>query len=194
MRIVLIILVAVIAIFLGYVASRPSQMHIERSTTIAAAPAAVYAEVADFHQWDKWSPWDKYDPHMQKSYSGDAGAVGSSYEWTGNNKVGTGAVILTAAQPPARLEYRLEFRKPMQAVNSAVFAFAPEGAGTKVTWSMDGKNNFLAKFFGVFMDVDKLVGGDFETGLASLKQLSEAGGAAAPGAAHADSAAAAPAK
>ena len=177
-RILLILLVAIV-LFLGYAATRPDTFHVERSASIAAPPAAVYSHVVDFQQWAAWSPWEKLDPEMKREFGGPERAVGATYAWEGNSKVGQGKMTLTETEPHSKLAVRLEFLEPMASTSVATFALAPEGAGTRVTWSMDGDQNFLAKVMCIFMDMDKMVGGDFEKGLASLKQVSEAGGPAA---------------
>lgn len=170
----LTVLLVLILALVGFVASRPGTFHIERSTTIAAAPDAVYPHLADFHQWAAWSPWEHLDPSMKASYSGAESGVGAVYDWTGNDKVGQGRMTVTDATPPSHVGIKLEFLKPFTATNQCTFTLAPEGSGTKVTWAMDGTNNFVAKAFGLMMNMDKTVGGDFERGLASLKTVAEA--------------------
>lgn len=176
-RLIRVVLVALVA-FLIMVALRPGAFHIERSATISAPAEIVYAQIADYHKWEAWSPWAKLDPAMKTEFTGN-GEAGSTYYWIGNKKVGEGRMTTTAATPASRLEMKLEFLKPFKATNTTTFALAPDGAGTKVTWSMDGTNGFVAKLFGLFMNMDKTVGGDFEKGLAQLKTVAES--APAPG-------------
>ena len=142
---------------------------------MAAPPAEVFAHVNDFHKWADWSPWEKLDPAMKKTFSGAASGPGSVYEWTGNDQVGTGRMTLTDSTPSDLIRIKLEFLKPFEATNNTEFIFKPEGAGTKVTWNMAGNNNFMAKAAGLFMNMEKMVGGDFEKGLAQLKTTVEAG-------------------
>lgn len=174
MKRILLVLAAAIVLFLGYAATRPDTFHVERSASIAAPAAAIYAHVVDFRRWQAWSPWEKLDPAMKRELGGPETGVGATYAWEGNSDVGKGKMTITAAEPPSKLAVRLEFLEPFASTSVATFALAPEGEGTRVTWSMDGDQNFLAKVMCIFMDMDKLIGGDFEKGLASLKQVSEA--------------------
>lgn len=170
---ILLGLVAIVAAFLGFAATRPNTFHVERSVPVAATPDAVLNVMGDFHRFPEWSPWQKLDPNMKTTFEGDAGTVGSSYAWTGNSKVGEGKMTITEVQPD-HITMRLEFIKPWQATNTTTYTVAPDGANTKVTWSMDGKNNFMFKVMGIFMNMDKAVGKDFEEGLAALKPVVEA--------------------
>jgi len=178
MKRILLVLAAAIVLFLGYAATRPDTFHVERSASIAAPPAAVYPHLVDFHRWLAWSPWEKLDPAMKREFGGPEGAVGATYAWEGNSDVGKGKMTLTESEAPSRLAIRLEFLEPFASTSVARFALAPEGEGTRVTWSMDGDQNFLGKVMCIFIDMDKMVGGDFEKGLAGLKEVSEAGAAA----------------
>ncbi len=188
---VLIVLLVLVVGLVAFIATRPGQFHVERSTTVAAAPEAVFAQVEDLHRWAAWSPWEKLDPQMKKDFSGAPAGVGSVYHWVGNDKVGEGRMTITETQPGRRLRILLEFIKPFASTNTSTFTFAPEGSGTRVTWAMDGSASFMVKAMGILMPMDRTVGPDFERGLASLKGLAES----APPPAPADSsAAAAPAK
>lgn len=174
MRRILLVLLVLVLGFVGYVSTRPAEFHVERSATIAASASTIYPHLADFHQWEAWSPWERLDPAMKKTYEGDPMGVGSNYHWAGNDSVGEGRMTIKESVPSERLTIELEFIKPFAATNTTLFSLAPEGEGTKVTWAMDGKKDFMMKAVGLFMDMDKQVGGDFERGLASLKQLTEA--------------------
>jgi polyketide cyclase/dehydrase/lipid transport protein len=165
---------ALIAVFAAVVASRPPHYKVARSTLVQAPAPAVYARVADFHAWEKWSPWEKLDPGMQKVFSGSDGAPGATYAWKGNDKVGEGRMTVLEARPPEALGIRLEFVKPFASACTTGFQFAPQQAGTQVTWTMEGDNDFIGKAFSLFLDMDRMIGGDFERGLASLKALAEA--------------------
>ncbi len=188
----LLLAVLVVIAGLGLVIEfRPNTYHVERSTVVNAPADAIYGHIADLHQWAAWSPWDKLDPAMKKEYSGDAGAVGSSYHWAGNDKVGEGRMTVAKVEPGKGVDFDLEFIKPFAGKCKTGFALASAGAGTKVTWSMDGSNNFMAKAMELFGgDMDKMIGPDFEHGLAGMKTVVEAA-AAAPAAAPAESSAAA---
>jgi hypothetical protein len=171
---ILLFVAAAVAVFLAVVATRPSEFKVERSATVPAPPAVVYAQVADFGRWGAWSPWEKLDPSMKKEVTGTPGAAGHSYHWVGNKQVGEGRMTIVAARPGAGVDIKLEFLQPWQATNATTLATAAEGAGTRVTWTMTGTNNFMLKAVTLFMDMDKQIGGDFERGLASLKAVSEA--------------------
>jgi len=172
--IVAAVLVAIVVVFVVIVAMRPSEFRTERSATMSAPVADVFAQVNDFHNWDAWSPWAKIDPTMKQTYEGAPAGTGAIYSWVGNNKVGEGRMTLTESRPNDRITIKLEFMKPFKATNTAEFTFKPDANQTAVTWSMSGNKNFMLKAFGVFMDMDKMVGGDFEKGLASMKSVVEA--------------------
>ncbi|NVM95822.1 SRPBCC family protein [Arthrobacter wenxiniae] len=146
-----------------------STFTVERSAVIPAPASEIYPLVESFREWTKWSPWETVDPNMQRSYEGPVSGVGAKYAWKGNRKAGAGAMVITGAEP-ARINIRLEFTKPMKAVNPITFTFAPEASGTRVTWTMNGESKGITKFFMLFMNMDKLVGRDFEKGLAHLAQ------------------------
>lgn len=165
---------AALLAFSAVVASRPGQFHVERSAEIAAPPAVAFSLVNDFHRWQSWSPWDKLDPNQTRTFSGPAAGTGSEYHWVGNDKVGEGHMTITESLPAQRVALKLDFLKPMKATNTTVFAFTPTAKGTQVVWSMDGTNNFFGKAFMMFNDMDKMVGGDFERGLANLGQQAQA--------------------
>lgn len=171
------ILIALVLIVVGLVivvATRPADFRITRSTTIAAPPDVVFAQVNDLHKWDAWSPWAKLDPAMKQTHEGAPAGVGAIYSWTGNKEVGEGRMTITESRPNKLIGIKLEFLKPFAAINTTEFTFTPEGNQTAVTWSMAGTNNFMIKAFGLFMNMDKMVGGDFEKGLAKMKPVAEA--------------------
>jgi uncharacterized protein YndB with AHSA1/START domain len=169
----LIGLAALIVLLVVIVVARPDDFRVSRSTSIAAPPAEVFAQVNDFHNWDAWSPWAKLDPTCRNSFSGAPAGQGAVFSWDGNRKVGAGRMTMTDSQPPELIRIRLEFLRPFKATNTSEFTFQSQGGQTAVTWSMYGKNNFLSKAFGLFMDCDTMVGADFEKGLASLKSALE---------------------
>jgi Polyketide cyclase / dehydrase and lipid transport len=170
----LIVLAAVALFVVVVVAMQPSEFSVARSTTVAAPPAAVFAQVNDFHRWEAWNPWGKIDPAMKQTYQGAPAGTGAIYTWTGNKEVGEGRMTLTESRPNDLIRIKLEFFKPFAATNTAEFAFKPEGNQTLVTWSMRGDNNFIAKAIHLFISMDKMVGGQFEEGLASMKSVVEA--------------------
>lgn len=170
---VLVGLVVVVALLVAFIATRPSHFLVERSAVIAAPPAVVFARLADFGQWSAWSPWEKLDPAMKRTVSGAPATVGHSYAWSGNAKAGEGRMTITELTPE-RIELRLEFLKPWKATNETVFTLAPESSGCRVTWTMSGTNGFVMKAFGLVMDMDAMVGKDFEEGLRNLRATAEA--------------------
>jgi uncharacterized protein YndB with AHSA1/START domain len=171
----LLAIVVVCAALTAVVATRPASYRVSRAQTIAAPASTVYAQVADFHQWEKWSPWAKLDPAMKTTFAGPVAAPGSSYAWAGNDKVGEGKMTIVAARPGEMVLIRLEFLKPFASTSSTAFTFASKGSGTETTWTMEGHNNFAGKAFSLFMNMDKMIGSDFEKGLAQLQAVSEAG-------------------
>jgi hypothetical protein len=156
------------------VARRPSQFSVVRSTTVSAPPASVFAHIDDFHKWEAWSPWAKVDPAMRQTYEGAPAGTGAVYRWAGNRQVGEGSMTITESDPGKLVRIQLEFTRPFRASNTTEFLFEPLGDGTLLTWSMSGTNNFIAKTVHLFMDMDKMVGGQFEKGLADLKTVAEA--------------------
>jgi hypothetical protein len=170
---ILIGVVAVLVLLLVVIATRPSKFRIVRSIEVAAPPESAFARVNDFHEWVAWSPWEKLDSQMKKTFEGAAAGAGSIYSWVGNKKVGEGRMTIEKSVPPSVVTLKLEFFKPWQATNTTTFSFDPAGAGTKVTWAMDGEHSFGMKAFGLVMNLDELVGRDFERGLAALKGLAE---------------------
>jgi len=163
-----------LVVVLGVAVAKPDTFRIERKTTVAASPEAVYANIEDFRKWAAWSPWEKLDPKMRKVYGGPQRGTGSTYAWQGNDEVGEGKMTLTGATPARKVDIRLEFLKPFEATNRAEFTLAPAGPGTEVTWAMSGENKFVGKVFAVLVDMDAMLGADFEKGLAGLKRVSEA--------------------
>ncbi|MEO6183584.1 MAG: SRPBCC family protein [Verrucomicrobiota bacterium] len=176
LKIILIAIPVVIVVFLMVVAMQPSGFSVARSLVIAAPPDAIFPHVNELKKWEAWNPWGKIDPAMKLTYEGPASGVGAAYAWVGNNQVGEGRMTITESRPNELVQFKLEFYKPMAGVSAAEFTFKPEGNRTTVTWTMNGKNNFLAKAMCMFMNMDKMIGGQFETGLADLKLVAEAAG------------------
>ncbi len=171
---ILVALAVIVLGFVGVVAMRPSEYRVARTATIAAPAPAVFAQVNDFHKWDAWNPWAKLDPAMKQAYAGAPAGIGAIYTWAGNSEVGEGRMTLTESRPSDLVRIRLEFLKPFATTSTAEFSFKPEGDHTAVTWSMTGKVNFMAKVVHLFMDMDRMIGGNFEKGLAQLKSVVEA--------------------
>jgi uncharacterized protein YndB with AHSA1/START domain len=140
---------------------------------IKASPEKIYALIEDLHRWRAWSPYEKLDPAMTRTYGGSAGGLGSTYAWSGNGKAGAGRMEIVEAEAPSKLVARLDFTKPMEAHNKAIFTLVPEGDATRVTWAMEGPSPYLFKVMDVIFNMDKMAGKDFEAGLASLKAEAE---------------------
>jgi len=170
---ILIGLAAVISLVVGLVSMRPNTFHVERSTTIAGPVTSVFAQVNDFHKWVDWSPWENLDRSMKKTFEGAPIGRGSVYSWDGNDDVGAGRMTILESRPDALVRINLEFFRPMEDVCTTEFAFENVDSKTDVTWSMRGKHTFISKAFCMFMDMDKMIGGDFERGLAQLKSVVE---------------------
>ncbi len=172
----LITLAVIVIAFVIVVASRPADFRIARSVTILAPPEIVFAEVNDLRRYNAWAPWSKMDPDAKQVFDGSPTGVGAALVWVGK-KAGEGRMMLIESQPNERIRFRLDFLKPFAATNTAEFTFQPQTGGdcTLVTWSMFGRNSsFLCKAMSLFMDCDKMVGGEFEKGLADLKTVAEA--------------------
>jgi hypothetical protein len=166
-------LAAVVVLFVIVVTLQPSAFRYTRTATIAASPASVFAQVNDFHNWDAWSPWAKLDPNAKNSFDGPTSGEGAQFAWVGNSEVGEGKMMITESKPSDFIAIKLEFLKPMKATNTAEFTFKPEGDQTQVSWTMFGKNNFMGKAFGLFVDCEKMIGDQFEQGLANMKSVVE---------------------
>jgi len=181
---IVLVLAVLLAVLLVVIATRPSTYRVERSATAAAPAEVVYAQIADFHRWAAWSPWEKLDPGMKRTFDGAAVGEGAGYSWSGNDKVGEGRMTVTAARPGEQVVIRLEFLKPWASTSTTSFRLAPDGGGTRVTWSMEGHNDLMGKAATLFMDMDKMIGADFERGLAQLAAAAEAAKAAPAAAAR----------
>ena len=145
-----------------------STFKVTRNALIPAPADDIFPLVNSFREWTKWSPWESADPAMDRSYSGNDSGVGARYAWSGNRKAGSGTMEIVASTAPNSIKIRLEFTKPFKAVNPTTFTLMQAGSGTQVTWTMTGENTGIGKVFALFMNMDKMVGTDFEKGLASL--------------------------
>lgn len=170
--ILIVVLLAIVAVLL-FAATKPNTFSIVRKLKINAAPEKVFAEINDFNRWKLWSPWEHKDPAMQRTFSGPAAGVGTIYEWNGNKEVGQGRMEILESSELHKIIIKLDFFKPFEAHNIAEFNLVQEGEGTLVIWEMRGPQVFISKLMCVFMDMDKMVGTDFETGLVNLKKLTE---------------------
>ncbi|QCI67421.1 SRPBCC family protein [Phreatobacter stygius] len=172
--IILLVLVVLIAAILIYAATRPDTFRVERTATIQAPPEKVFPLINDFQNWGAWSPWENKDPAMKRSRSGPPAGKGTVYEWEGNKQVGQGRMEIIDTTPPSLITIKLDFLKPFEAHNTAEFRLEPKGNATQVTWTMRGPSPFMFKLMGLFMNMDQMVGKDFEAGLASMKAAAEA--------------------
>ena len=174
MLVILLFLTAVCLIsFLVVAARQPADFCVTRSGTISAPPAEVFDQVNDLQKWQAWSPWAKLDPLATNSYTGPSSGVGAAMSWSGNNKIGVGCMTITESQPYELIRFKLEFHKPFKATNASEFIFKADESETTVIWSMRGTNNFMGKAMSLIMNCDKMVGGQFEQGLATMKSVVE---------------------
>jgi len=173
-KIILLVLGIIIVVLGVIVAMQPGEFRVARSAIMSAPPQAVFAQVEDLRKWEGWNPWQKVDPAMKITFTGPPTGPGASYSWVGNKDVGEGRLTITESRPNDLVRVKLEFMKPFTATNMASFTFKPEGDKTNVTWSMEGDKNYVVKAVHLFMDMDKMVGGQFEKGLADMKKIAEA--------------------
>jgi hypothetical protein len=167
-----LIVVVLVAAVLLFAATRPDSFRVERSVTIQAPPEKVIALINDLHRWETWSPYEKKDPAMKRVHSGAQSGVGAAYAWEGNSKVGQGRMEITEATP-SKVVMRLEFLKPFQAINTAEFTVQGQGAMSTVTWAIYGPSPYVSKLMGLVVNMDTMIGTDFEVGLANLKAIAE---------------------
>ena len=175
LRTLAIIAALVIAGILIYAATKPDHFSLERTAHIKAPPDKVFALIDDFHKWTAWSPYEKKDPAMKRSFSGAESGQGAGYAWDGDKNVGKGQMKILESTPPSKITIKLDFIEPFEAHNTAEFVLTPEADGTAVTWAIHGPQPYLSKIMCIFFDMDKMIGTDFEAGLADLKTLAESG-------------------
>lgn len=168
-----VIVVVLIGAFLAYAATRPDTLRVERSKSISAPPDRIFALINDFERWGPWSPWEKKDPAMRRTFGGAVRGVGSVYEWDGNRDIGKGRMEITQSTPSSRIVIQLDFIKPFEAHNIVEFTLEPVADATHVKWVMQGPSPLLSKVMGIFINMDKMIGKDFEEGLANLKRIAE---------------------
>ena len=171
--IAMIAVVLAIAIILILAAAKPDRFSVQRATTVKAPPERIFPLINDFHQWATWSPYENKDPAMKRSYSGTASGKGAVYAWEGNKNVGSGRMEILDASAPAKIVIKLDFFTPFEGHNTAEFTMLPQGDATNVTWLMYGPLPFMGKIMHVFINMDRMVGKDFEIGLANLKRVTE---------------------
>jgi hypothetical protein len=171
--IIAVIVVIGVAALLGLTMTMPNTFRVQRSATMKALPEKIFPLINDFHQWPSWSPWEKLDPDMKRTHSGPESGPGAVYEWEGNKQVGKGRMEITEATPPSKLILKLDFLKPFEAHNMVDFQLDRQGDATHVTWAMYGPQNFMFKVMHLFFNMDKMIGKDYDKGLANLKSIVE---------------------
>jgi uncharacterized protein YndB with AHSA1/START domain len=171
--IVAIVLAAAIAVVLILAATKPDSFTVQRAAVINAPAERVFPLIADFHEWRKWSPWEDRDPALKRTYGGAERGKGAVYAWEGNKNVGSGRMEILEANSPSQVLIQLDFLKPFEAHNIAEFTMLPQGNATSLNWEMRGPAPFMSKVMQVFMSFDKMIGKDFEAGLAKIKSSAE---------------------
>jgi uncharacterized protein YndB with AHSA1/START domain len=172
-KLIAIVVAALIASVLIFAATQPDTFRVQRAASIKAPPEQIFASINDFSRWGAWSPWEKKDPAMKRTYGAATSGKGAVYAWEGNKDVGQGSMEIVESVPPSRIKLKLDFVKPFEAHNSVEFTLEPKGDATNVTWAMQGDTPYFAKIIHVFINMDRMVGNDFETGLANLKATAE---------------------
>jgi uncharacterized protein YndB with AHSA1/START domain len=168
-----VLLALAIAIVLILATRKPDTFSVKREATINAPPEKIFALVSDFHRWGGWSPWEQRDPAMKRSFAGAERGKGAVYAWEGNRNVGAGRMEILEAEAPSRVLIKLDFIKPFEGHNTAEFTMLPQGGATTLSWVMKGPAPLMAKVMHVFINMDRMIGKDFEAGLANLKRLAE---------------------
>ncbi len=171
--VIAVVLGLAIAIVLIIAATKPNSFSVQRATLVKAPAEEIYPFINDFHQWGSWSPYEHKDPAMKRTYSGAASGKGAVYAWDGDRNVGSGRMEILDASTPAKIVIKLDFFTPFEGHNTAEFTMLPQGNATNLTWLMHGPAPFMAKIMHMFMNIDRMVGKDFEIGLANLKRLTE---------------------
>ncbi len=170
---ILLGVIAVIAILAIVVYVQPAEFTIERTANFQASDSLVYSQINDFRNWDSWSPWAKIDTNMTVTYDGPVLGTGSQYMWKGNSEAGSGKMMIIGSIPSSYIEIQLDFYEPMPSSNTMIFTISGDSTQSSVTWTMTGTNDYMGKAFNLFFNIEKMVGADFEKGLASLKEIVE---------------------
>ncbi|MDT9002458.1 SRPBCC family protein [Paucibacter sp. APW11] len=171
-KLIALILLAALLLLVAYASTRPDDFKVERSIVVQAPAERVFTMVNDLEQFNRWNPWLRKDPKTVQRYGDKRAGVGAFYAWE-SREIGVGSMEISASQPSTRIEMKLDFIRPFEAHNQVVFSLSPEGQGQRLVWAMSGKNNFIGKLMGLVFNMDRMVGSDFEAGLAELKQLAE---------------------
>ena len=171
--IIAVILAVAIAIVLVLAMTKPDRFSVQRATSIRAPADSIFPLINDFHRWGTWSPYENKDPAMKRTYSGAESGKGAVYAWEGNNNVGSGRMEILDTRAPSKIVIKLDFFRPFEGHNTAEFTMLPQGDATHLTWLMHGPAPFMSRLMQVFMNIDNMIGKDFEVGLANLKKLAE---------------------
>jgi uncharacterized protein YndB with AHSA1/START domain len=171
--IIAVVIALAIAAILIFAATKPDTFSVQRSATLNAPAEKIFAILNDFQQWRGWSPWENKDPEMKRTYEGSERGKGAVYAWDGNKNVGSGRMEILDVSVPTKIVIKLDFFTPFEGHNTAEFTMLPQGDATNLTWLMHGPVPFMAKIMHVLMNIDRMVGKDFEIGLANLKRLTE---------------------
>ena len=170
---ILLVIALLIVVVLVIAAFKPSDFNVQRTATIQASPEKIFPLINDYHNWPQWSPWEKLDPNMKRTMTGPQSGTGAVYEWEGNSKAGQGRMEITESVPSSKVGIKLDFIKPMEGHDQVQFNLQQSGNATTVTWTMTGPMSYPAKVMTVFVSMDKMIGSDFETGLANMKAAAE---------------------
>ena len=173
LKIILLVVVGILVVLAGVIAMQPPEYSVTRSATISAPANVVFEQINDFHKWPAWSPWGKLDPGMKVTHAGPDAGAGAIYSWVGNSDVGEGRMTIQESRPSEFVRIKLEFIRPFPSVADTQFTVKPEGSGVTATWLMKGEHNFISKAMCLVQSMDKMIGPDFEKGLAQLKTVSE---------------------
>ena len=174
LKTIVVIVVGLIVAVLGFAATRPNALRVQRAASIKAPPEKIFPLINDLRRWTAWSPYEKKDPALKRIHGGAPDGKGAVYEWEGNKEVGKGRMEITDSAPPLKDTIKLDFIKPFEGHNIAEFTLEPRGDATNVTWTMHGPMPFVSKLMSVFINLDRMIGADFEAGLANLKAAAEA--------------------
>ena len=172
-KVTAIVVIVLIAAVLIFAATKPDTFRVQRVASIKAPPEKIFALINDFNSWGAWSPWEKKDPTMKRTLGATTSGKGAVYAWEGNSEVGQGRMEITESSPPSRVAIQLDFVKPFETHNVVDFTLQPKGDATNVTWAMHGASPYVSKLMGIFFNMDKMIGRDFEDGLANLKAIAE---------------------
>ena len=170
---IVIVLIVAIAVVLILAARKPDRLRVQRAITVKAPPDKIFPLINDFRRWGSWSPYENKDPAMKRTFSGSAEGTGAVYGWEGNKKIGSGRMEILEISVPSKIIIKLDFFTPFEGHNTAEFTMLPQGDATNVAWSMHGPAPFLSKVMQVFINLDHMIGKDFEVGLANLKRITE---------------------